>query len=127
MKHAERAMELYQQAEPHHNCCQSVLIPYAEELGLDQETFYKLAAQFGSGMRRGSVCGAVTGGLMAIGLLGGDGATALEFQRRFRERAGAMDCAVLLKTAKENGEEKGDHCGRMVAIAADLVDELMGE
>lgn len=125
MEHVTRAKELHNVADPHYNCCQSTLLPFVEELGLDRETFYRLAAQFGSGMRRGSVCGAVTGGLMALGLLGADSRTAAEFQRRFNERAGAMDCAALLKLAKENGEEKHAHCDRMVATAAEIVDELM--
>lgn len=127
MDHVERAKELHNVEEPHYNCCQSTLLPFAEELGLDHETFYRLAAQFGSGMRRGSVCGAVTGGLMALGLLGADSRAAAEFQRRFKEKTGAMDCAGLLKMAKENGEEKHPHCDRMVATAVALVDELTGK
>ena len=127
MDHQERAMELHRTVEPHYNCCQAAVIPFAEELGLDPDTFYRVAAQFGSGMRRGSVCGAVTGGLMALGLLGGDAHRAAKFQRRFKERAGAMDCAELLKAAKENGEEKSAHCDRMVSIAVELVDEIMGK
>lgn len=126
MNHRERAKELHHTEEPHYNCCQSTLIPFAEDEGLDHATFYKLAAQFGSGMRRGSVCGAVTGGLMALGLLDGDSRTAAEFQRRFLERAGAINCAELLKNAKENGEEKKAHCDRMIAIAVELVEELTG-
>ena len=120
----ERANELHHCEERHYNCCQAALLPFAEELGLDHETFYRLAAQFGSGMRRGSVCGAATGGLMALGLLGADAHTAAEFQRKFKDRAGAMDCADLLKAAKENGEEKKPHCDRMVDIAVELVEEL---
>lgn len=75
-------------------------------------------------MRRGSVCGAATGGLMALGLLGADEETAVEFQRRFRARAGAMDCRDLLEAAQKQGEEKKPHCDRVVALAVALVDEL---
>lgn len=124
MDHQERAKELHATPEPHYNCCQAVLLPFAEELGVDQGAAYRLGAQFGGGMRRGSVCGAAVGGLMALGLLEADGRTALEFQRRFRERAGELDCAALLAKAKETGEEKKSHCDRMVVLAVELVDEL---
>ena len=124
MRHVERALELHHIAEPHYNCCQSVVIPFAESLGLDPDAFYQAAAQFGSGMRRGSVCGAVTGGLMALGLLGADNQTAVEFQRRFREQAGALDCADLLRATRENGESQKSHCDRMVAAAVALAEEL---
>ena len=122
----KRAEELHHTLEPHYNCCQSTLIPFAEELGLDHQTMYRVAAQFGSGMRRGSVCGAVTGGLMALGLRGADSRTAAEFQRRFKETAGALDCAQLLQNAKERGEDRKAHCDRMVLTAAKLVEELTG-
>ena len=123
----KRAEELHHTPEPHYNCAQATLIPFAEERGLDHRTMYQVAAQFGSGMRRGSVCGAVTGGLMALGLRGADNRTAAEFQRLFKERAGALDCAQLLQNAKERGEEKKVHCDRMVLTAVALVEELTRE
>ena len=73
MTKLERARELRADTARHYNCCQSVVLPFAEELGLDEEAVLKLAEHFGSGMRRGSVCGAVTGGLMALGLMGKSG------------------------------------------------------
>ena len=103
------------------------MIPFAEALGLDHQTMYRLAAQFGSGMRRGSVCGAVTGGIMALGLLGADSQTTAEFQRRFLEQTGALNCAQLLQNAKERGEDRQAHCDRMVLTAVALVEELAGQ
>lgn len=72
MDHTKRAQALRDVKERHYNCCQAALLPFAEEQGLDHEDICRLAAQFGAGMRRGSVCGAATGGLMALGLLGAD-------------------------------------------------------
>lgn len=123
----KRAEELHHTLEPHYNCAQATFIPFAEEQGLDHHAAYRLAAQFGSGMRRGSVCGAVTGGLMALGLRGADSHTAAEFQRLFKERTGALDCAQLLQNAKERGEERKAHCDCMVLTAVALVEELTGE
>jgi C_GCAxxG_C_C family probable redox protein len=51
------------------SCAQSVLGVFCADLGLDRETALKLASGFGAGMaRKQEVCGAVTGGIMAIGL-----------------------------------------------------------
>lgn len=127
MDHHERARELHHTPTPHYNCCQSVLLPFGEELGRDRQTLFQVGAPFGSGMRRGSVCGACVGGLMALGLLGIQGPAVAEFQRRFQARAGALDCAVLLRAAQERGEERKAHCDRMVDLAVTLVEELSAE
>jgi len=51
------------------NCCQSVLSAYARDFGLSDETALRLAGTFGGGIAgSGETCGAVTGGLMVIGL-----------------------------------------------------------
>lgn len=62
MDYTKRAQALRDVKERHYNCCQAALLPFAEEQGLDHEDICRLAAQFGAGMRRGSVCGAATGG-----------------------------------------------------------------
>ena len=117
MTKLERARELRADTARHYNCCQSVVLPFA---------VLKLAEHFGSGMRRGSVCGAVTGGLMALGLMGKSGSQdAQAFQRAFREGSQYLDCAELLKCAKERGEEKKEHCDRMVFLAVELVEEML--
>ena len=69
-----RAEALRRDWTRHYNCAQSVLIPFAEAGGLDEETAFRLAANFGGGMKRASVCGAITGGLMVLGLFGVDAA-----------------------------------------------------
>jgi C_GCAxxG_C_C family probable redox protein len=51
-----------------YNCAQSVLYAFCEELNINKETALKLACGFGAGMgRKEEVCGAVTGGIIAIG------------------------------------------------------------
>jgi C_GCAxxG_C_C family probable redox protein len=55
------------------NCSQAVFGEYAEEHGVDSATALKIACGFGGGMGRlGGTCGAVTGAIMAIGLVAGD-------------------------------------------------------
>ncbi len=52
-----------------YNCAQSVLAVFAQELGMDRDTAMKIACGFGSGMgRSGNMCGAVTGGMLVLGL-----------------------------------------------------------
>ena len=53
-------------------CSQAVFAAFAEELGLEKKQALKIGACFGSGMRKGEVCGACSGALMALGLKFGD-------------------------------------------------------
>jgi len=61
------AVETYQTTG--FNCAQSVLSEFAPQFGLDRDTAMRLACGFGSGMgRSGNMCGAVTAGVLVIGL-----------------------------------------------------------
>lgn len=70
---------------------------------MDAQTAVKVSAGFGGGMYLGSVCGAVTGGIMAIGLKhGGVGPTAMktsimvrDFADRFKAQHGSINCPDL--------------------------------
>ena len=56
-----------------YNCAQSVLLACCSNTGIDKQTAAKIAWGFGAGMgRKQEICGAVTGGIMAIGLKYGD-------------------------------------------------------
>jgi len=92
-----------------YNCAQSVLYAYGPDLGIDGETALKLATGLGAGMaRRGEVCGAVTGGILVLGLKFGRGgqqdrsATEETYQKtqelvaQFEARHGSSLCRVLL-------------------------------
>ena len=52
----------------HYNCAQSILVPFAGEVGLGEEQAYQLGAMFGSGMNHGATCGVITSALMLLGL-----------------------------------------------------------
>src|SRR5512138_1672998 len=57
-----------------YNCAQSVFFAFLEDLEIDPDTALKIASGFGGGIgRRGEVCGAVTGGIMALGAKHGRG------------------------------------------------------
>jgi hypothetical protein len=51
------------------NCAQSVFAEFGPQMGLTEEQALKLASGFGGGMAHtGSVCGAVTASMLAIGM-----------------------------------------------------------
>lgn len=124
MEHMEKARQLRADTQVHYNCAQAVLIPFAQEAGLSEEQAFKMAAHFGSGMRHGSTCGAVTGALMALGLLGYDEKEATALLRQVREGHGALDCATLLKTSHEQGIPRKTHCDGIVFEMVEALDKL---
>ncbi|MCX6903558.1 MAG: C-GCAxxG-C-C family protein [Verrucomicrobia bacterium] len=92
-----------------YNCAQAVLFAYGPDLGLDGETALKVATGLGAGMgRRGEVCGAVTGGILALGLKYGRGGhqdrsateqaylKTEELMAGFEQRHGSCSCHALL-------------------------------
>lgn len=111
----------------HYNCAQSVLIPFADRCGLEREEARSLGAHFGSGMRCGGMCGAVTGALMVLGLAGQGEEAATSLLRKFRDQNGALNCAELLKAAKDRGEARKPHCDRMVYEAVEMLEEQLGQ
>ena len=114
MNHMEKARELRASSDVHYNCAQSVLVTFAKEMGLTEQQAYALGAHFGAGMRHGSTCGAITGALMALGMMGYEEAAATEILRSVRQSHGALDCATLLSTSREAGIPRKPHCDGMV-------------
>ncbi len=107
IKLEERIMTAYEEAAKlradetvHYNCCQAVVAAFCRETGLDFDTALRLSAHFGAGMRHGSTCGAATGALMVLGLMGKEPALAGAFLKKFKEEHGALDCATLLANIK---------------------------
>jgi C_GCAxxG_C_C family probable redox protein len=71
MTHENKAVEKFKEG---FNCAQSVLYSYAEELHVDPDLALRIANGFGGGMgRKQEVCGAVSGGILVLGLLHGRG------------------------------------------------------
>ncbi|MEE9913611.1 MAG: C-GCAxxG-C-C family protein [Deltaproteobacteria bacterium] len=131
-----------------YNCAQSVLFSFCDDLELAAEQALKLSCGFGGGMgRQGEVCGAVSGGILVLGLKFGRGvhdkrietdATYVkvrEFMRRFSARHGSCLCRELLDgcdLATPDGQAyfKENECFNLIcrpcvrdaaAIAGDMV------
>ena len=125
MDHMEKARELRASTDVHYNCAQSLLVTFAEEMGLTEQQAYALGSHFGSGMRHGSTCGALTSALMVLGMTGHDGKDATALMAQMRQNHGALDCATLLKTSKENGIPNKEHCDGLVYELVQAVEELL--
>ncbi len=70
MERSEEAKEIFLKG---HNCAQSVVLSFANDLKFSKELALKMAAGFGAGMgREQETCGAVTGAIMVLGLLKGE-------------------------------------------------------
>lgn len=122
MTKLERARQLRADPNVHYNCAQSVLLPFVEALGLDAKQAKETAALLGSGMQMGSVCGALSGTLMALGVLGADKETAVALIEEFRALEGSVDCAALLAWAGERGLEQRPHCNALIEQTVALVE-----
>ena len=63
----ERRSQFTPEGKPAWNCCQAVVSVFAQDAGYDEDTCMKAATYFRGGMQTGSVCGAITGSLLALG------------------------------------------------------------
>lgn len=146
MNRYEIALDYFRQ---NYNCCQSVLLAFREEIGLDEQKALDIAGGYGSGAGTGELCGAINGGIMVLGLLTPIDkaepfkskrrtmALAKELQERFRARFTHVRCGDLLRdlegfaptdetpVAKAMGLSK--HCEIMVVTAVELVEQILGE
>ena len=132
-KYTEKAMKYRINPEAmgkaHYNCAQAVVTAFAHDLHYDEDAAFKTAGAFGGGMRIGSVCGAITGSLMVLGLAGIDDAkTVGSFFHKVRgNHSGMIDCSDLLRFNAENGGKKGPHCDSMVCECINYVEEILCE
>ena len=126
-KYVERAEELRNASDIHYNCAQTVVLTFAPECGITPEMALKVSAHFGSGMKMAATCGAITGGLMVIGMLGGGDEHYRAFMQLMRGGHENMtDCSALLKKNAELGRTKKEHCDAMVYEAIAGVAKVMG-
>ena len=83
------------------NCCQAVLVAFADQLGRSEEDLLRLGSGFGSGMgTMEGTCGALVGAIMVAGLRkNGEGAAALsrKIMPRFKELCGGATICRDLK------------------------------
>ncbi|MBR6207330.1 MAG: C_GCAxxG_C_C family protein [Oscillospiraceae bacterium] len=130
------------------NCGQIVFSTFTEDTGIPEDQAQLLASAFGGGMYSGDTCGAVVGGLLALGAVFGTHIPVnpsdmekmqektLAFRERFKQKHGSCLCRDLLGVdcSTEEGmaiiEEKGLHqsiCPHLMADAIEIVEDLIDE
>ena len=74
-----------------------------------------------------ATCGAITGGLMVLGMLESSEEQRRQFVDAMKQNhEGMTDCADLLKKNAAQGGDKKEHCDGMVYEAVELVSTIMG-
>ena len=136
MNYVEEAVQLF---EDGYMCSQAVLAVFCEEFGLSREQAFKISISFGGGMRKGEVCGACTGAIMALGLKYGENKSksdemCVKFLDSFKKENGTYICRDLLdcdirteegiKYAIDNNLFK-EICPKMVESAVKIAQELI--
>lgn len=113
------------------NCAQSVICAMAPKLGLDVHTAFALAEGFGAGMGgMTETCGAIAGGIMALGQVrssgfdapGSKGATyrmARAYCDAFRDKNGSTICRELKGVGTDTGALRS--CAGCIDDAIDLL------
>lgn len=127
MSHMELVRTLRANTEVHYNCCQSVLVTFAKEMGLTEEQAYALGSYFNAGMRHGSTCGVLSGTLMVLGMTGCDEQQAADLLKQFQNCHCSTSCADLLKAARERGEERKPHCDALVYEMVEALEALLSQ
>ncbi|MBQ8798326.1 MAG: C_GCAxxG_C_C family protein [Lachnospiraceae bacterium] len=139
----EKAKELFGKK---FHCSQAVFAAFSEELGITEEQALKIGACFGSGIRKGEVCGACSGALMALGLKYGQAdendiesrmktnEVSDRFMEEFKKENGSYMCKELLgcDLSTEEGiaeaiEKKlfTEFCPKMVESAAKIAKKML--
>jgi len=120
------------------NCAESVLrgVCFAQGVDLDDQA-KRMATPFGGGVGRSEdICGALTGGVLAIGVdIGRTAPTedrlksyeaARRLYKQFLERFGSTCCRVLNKSDFTSPEHRG-RCGEFVSEATRLSIQILRE
>ena len=127
MNHMEEVRALRAIIEPHYNCAQSLLVPFADVTGIPKEKAMELGFLFGGGMHHGSVCGTLTAAYMILGMAGCSKEDAAGLLRTFKEKHGSELCRDLLAASAKAGLVKKQHCDGLVFEVCEYLDDFFTE
>ena len=104
-------------------------MPFADKIGIDEDKLFRITSNFGSGMKRGATCGAISAGLMVLGLFGVDDAVTIgAYYNSLKDNhEGKLDCVDLLRINKEKGGDRKTHCDGMIQEVINLVEQILTE
>lgn len=111
-----------------YNCAQAILCAYADLYGLDEQTAYRIAEAFGTGMGgMGDTCGAVSAAFMLLGMKSkngiGDKAGRAALYKDVRELAAAFKAEAGSTICRELKGQTGlpvYPCAKCIETAAKL-------
>ena len=147
MDHAREAQRLFLEG---YNCAQAVFCAFIDFTGLDIKTAARFSSSFGAGIGRlRETCGAVSGALMALGMVRGYSdpadskakvalyALVQDYVQRFRDKNGTFICRELLKDVPVTPglipESRTPEfyarrpCLRLIGEAAALLEKMLSE
>ena len=146
MTHKEKAIELLKKK---YHCSQALLGAFAGDFGLDLKTAFKISTCFGGGMRQGTTCGCITGGLLVLGLAFGftdpqdkeletyGNRKTEEYIRTFREKMqGDVFCRDILGKDISKPEEMAiirqeglilQKCPRAFSASIEILEKMLEE
>ena len=109
------------------NCAQAVLSAFQKDCNISEDDAVKIGAGLGAGMCSGDACGAVTSGVILIGLKYGGSSKeekiaaaskTKEFLLSFKEWGTTTNCIKLKK-------ESGKSCAEIVKHSASLLENIL--
>ena len=132
------------------NCAQAVALAFSDKIGLDENTVAKLISPFGGGFgRMREVCGAVSGMLVVLGFVEGNGFNTTDDSKKelyqkvqglmneFKARNGSYVCRELLALPDGNSEPtpekrtesyyKKRPCALLVGDACEILEEYFAK
>ena len=134
----ERAENLFQTKKL--LCSEAILVSLNQGLGggLTEDQAIALASGFTIGLgESGCLCGAVSGGVMALGLLLGKDRTyarrkeireaAAELHNRFKELHRSTCCRVLTKSVKDDSKAHFQQCTELTGEGAEIAARMILE
>ena len=129
------------------NCAQSVLAAFADRIGMPMQELLSLAGGFGAGTGTGELCGAVSGAVMALGLMTPVDLEqpvvskkrtlelSKEFQKRFTGIFEGLRCSDLIQKKYVPDEKTSAaaelgisaHCAVMIVTAVEILTDMLEE
>lgn len=144
MQTSERALELFSNS---YSCAQAVLISFAQKVGIDEQTAFKIGAGLGGGVgKTQNICGAINAGAIILGLKFGNyhhddleaknrlGELVGKYVADCKEELGYETCLELLKVdinneqIKQFAKEMGlfdKVCNNAVVTAANVLESYL--
>ena len=146
MTHKEKAVKLLNEK---YHCTQALFGAFANDLGLDLKTAFKISTCFGGGMRCGNTCGCITAGLLVLGMTFGfynssdteqeayGNKKTEEFIGRFSERMnGKVNCRDILGKDISIPDEMAEirknglilkKCPAALEVSIEILEEMTAE